>query len=250
MVRHLLLAVVACCWALTAVAAAPRPVSIEAALVEAAEAIPLPPPPAPTPVEPLADCPEAIDLVVSFEISSPAYYNRALVRPIWPGAASGVTIGVGYDLGHQIPTVIRLDWRGHEQVDDLPDAAGVTGERARPLAQAMRHVETPLALAEDVFAASTVPRYWQATARAFPGIEGLGPCAQGALFSLVYNRGAAMAGAKRVEMREIRDRCVPRRDHQCIADQIRRMERHWFGTTIEAGMSRRRQAEARLAWDL
>lgn len=250
MARSFLSALLASCWLLTTYAAAPTPVSVlEAAqgvVIDAVESIPIPPP-EPARTEPLADCTAAIDLVVEFEISSRGYYNARLVHPIWPGAASGVTIGVGYDLGHQIPTVIRLDWQAHPQSGDLPPAAGVTGERARPLTRAMQHVQTPLRLAEDVFTASTVPRYWRSTARAFPGIEGLRPCAQGALFSLVYNRGSAMAGSTRTEMRAIRDQCVPLRDHQCIADQIRRMDRLWRGTSIEAGMTRRRNAEADLA---
>lgn len=216
MVNRFLAAVLALCWSLTATA------------------------------DPLAKCPEAIELVIGFEISSPAYYNRYLIRPMWPGAESGVTIGVGYDLGHQVPPVIRRDWQGHPHTDELEQASGVKGQAARSLASGMKHIETTLRLASDVFEQSTVPRYWQSAVRAFPGIYGLRPCAQGALFSLVYNRGSAMAGSTRQEMRAIRDECVPMRDHQCIADQIRRMERLWIGTTIENGMRRRRHAEADL----
>lgn len=191
--------------------------------------------------------PEAVALVVAFEIVSPSYYRAHLLRPIWPGGASGATIGVGYDLGHQIAHVIREDWVAHQRVEDLAEAALVAGEAARSLVVRMRDIETGYPLAEQVFRTSTVPRYWQATRRAFPGIDELAGGARGALFSLAYNRGTAMAGSRRTEMREIRDRCVPAADYQCIAEQILAMRRLWRGTSIEAGMNRRREAEAALA---
>ena len=195
----------------------------------------------------LAECPAAIDLVVTFEVVGPTYYTRHLQRPIWPGGASGATIGIGYDLGHQVPPVIRRDWVAHPQVDDLPAAAGAVGQAGKEATARIRHVQTPLRLAEQVFTASTVPRYWAMTRRAFPGIDALPPCTQGAMFSLVYNRGSGMAGRTRIEMRTIRDQCIPFEDRQCIADEIVKMTRLWKGTTIEKGMTRRRQAEANLA---
>lgn len=248
MAHRFLAAILALCWSVTW-AAAPRPANVLGDVhheaLAAVDSLPLPEPQTIN-THPLAECPQAIELVIGFEISSPAYYERYLIKPTWPGAASGVTIGVGYDLGHQVQSVIRADWKEHEYVEDLQSASGVTGADAKYLVEPMGHIRTPLRLAESVFEQSTVPRYWQSTARAFPGIETLRPCARGALFSLVYNRGSAMAGATRKEMRAIRDECVPLRDHHCIADQIRRMERLWIGTTIENGMRRRRQAEADL----
>jgi len=47
-------------------------------------------------------------------------------------------------------------------------------------------------------------------------------------------------------MRSIRDR-VPRQDYAGIAADIRAMIPIWAGTSIEKGMRRRREAEARLA---
>lgn len=250
MVRHLVCAVLAGC--LSACAPPDAPIELPAPaeippLVAPPAALPAVAEPEPTPAAPGAPVPpQAIALVVAFEIVSPDYYRAHLLRPIWPGGASGATVGVGYDLGHQIAFVIRGDWREHAQVDRLVTAAGVKGEPARALTIRMRDVETRYPLAEQVFREAIVPRYWQATARAFPGVDELDPGARGALFSLVYNRGTAMAGAKRAEMRAIRDRCIPAEDYECIAEQILAMRRLWRGTTIEAGMNRRREAEAAL----
>ena len=143
--------------------------------------------------------------------------------------------------------MIRADWQRHARVDDLATAAGVVGDPARAVVIQLRDIETDFPLAEGVFSNSTAPRYWLATARAFPGVDALRPGARGALFSIAYNRGTAMAGTRRVEMREIRDRCVPDEDYQCIAEQILAMRRLWRGMDIEAGMTRRREAEAALA---
>ena len=216
----------------------PAPQSAAALVAELVAA--LPPPAAPA----HGVSPRGADRVIAFEVVSPAYYARWLDAPIWPQGVSGVTVGVGYDLGHQIAPVIRDDWQAHIRVDELTQAAGVIGEPARELAATMADVHTPYPLAADVFARATVPRYWRQTVRAFPGVESLRTGARDGLFSLVYNRGAGMAGSSRTEMRTIRADCVPRVDYLCIAGQLRAMARLWRGTPIEAGMVRRREAEA------
>ena len=213
-------------------------------LVDVVDAIPLPPPP--EPVERQILSPAGLELVVHFEIVSPGYYSRHLVHPIWPGGASGVTIGIGYDLGHQLASTIRLDWDDHPQAGLLPPAAGVTRDPAKRLAAEMATITTPFPLAKQVFSEATVSRYWQSTARAYPGVEELTQGAKDALFSLTYNRGPSMAGHRAKEKRHIRDICIPRGDYQCIANQIREMVRLWKGTAIENGMTRRRNAEAML----
>src|SRR5438105_2078742 len=52
-------------------------------------------------------------------------------------------------------------------------------------------------------------------------------------------------GGGRREMRPIRDLC-PKQDYSGIDGQIRKMERLWRGTSIERGMTHRRDAEAGL----
>lgn len=210
------------------------------------------PEPAPEPVISLGSnvCPEALDLIVRFEIVSSGYYQRHLSTPIWPGGSSGATIGVGYDLGHQVPPVIREDWRDHPQIDVLPKAAGVVGRSAKQLTAGMAYVVTPFDLAETVFTQSTLTRYWLMTKRAYPGVEEMPGCVGGALLSLTYNRGGGMAGDRGREKRAIRYICIPNRDAKCVADQIIAMKRIWAGTRLEKGLGRRRDAEARVIWSL
>ena len=43
---------------------------------------------------------ESIEKIIEWEIGDRAYYNKYLSHFTWPGGASGVTVGFGYDLGY------------------------------------------------------------------------------------------------------------------------------------------------------
>lgn len=193
--------------------------------------------------------PAAVALIVRWEVGSQALYTRRYQSPIWPGGASGVTWGIGYDGGHQTRQQIWLDWTVLAAVERLQATAGVTGQAAQPVARRLGDVRVPFGLASDVFAAASLPRYQASARRAFGvgGFDALPADAQGALVSLVYNRGASMTGPARAEMRAIRDVCLPGSDLRCIAGEIRQMCRLWRGTNLEAGLCGRREDEAGLA---
>jgi len=209
--------------------------------------LPITPKP-PAPVQQLLPA-RAVDLIIAFEIGSQAAYTATYERPIWPGAASGVTVGIGYDLGYQSAQVIALDWFAHPRVDRLQTAAGITGTSARTHARSLTDITVRWDLAREVFDQTMLLKYWRTTRRVFghQHFDMLPANAQGALTSLVFNRGGSMTGDKRVEMRAIRDTCLPAQDVACIARFIRAMKRIWIGTTIQRGMDRRRDAEADLA---
>lgn len=187
----------------------------------------------------------AAALTLRWEVTSPAYYRKRLETPIWPGGASGVTWGIGYDGGHQTRPVILDDWQEHAAADRLATTAGITGQDARAILARYRDIPTSFDLASRVFEDRSLVEYERRTERAFrDGFTALRPNACGALISLVYNRGAAMTGDSRREMRNIRDKCVPQQDYACIASEIRSMKRLWRGTVNENGLSARREAEA------
>lgn len=50
---------------------------------------------------------EAKLVVIGFEVTGQAYYEKHEARPTWPQGASGVTIGIGYDLGYNTPENVR-----------------------------------------------------------------------------------------------------------------------------------------------
>jgi hypothetical protein len=189
----------------------------------------------------------AADAIIGFEVSNQAYYDRTLRRPIWPGGASGCTIGIGYDLGYVQPDQMQADWSDYLDGSALATLAAVCGRRGaagQGAARAAQSVVVPWDAASAVFRSSTLPRYAAETAQAFPGCNALPPDSFGALVSLVYNRGAAMdddtLDDRRREMRDIRDAIAaghPENVPQCL----RNMERLWPNA---AGLRARREAEA------
>lgn len=235
------------------VAAQPLPAAVEAAsgavtkpLLAAQAALadltPVLPPPEPRD----AACRRAAAaLTLRWEVTSPAFYRKRLELPIWPGGASGVTWGIGYDGAHATAATIRDDWQAHGQVERLASTTGISGTRARDVLPRYRDIVTPFEHAAGVFENRSLIEYERRTERAFRnGFTELRPNACGALISLVYNRGAATTGDSRREMRNIRDNCVPKQDYACIAAEIRSMKRLWRGTVNENGLSARREAEA------
>jgi GH24 family phage-related lysozyme (muramidase) len=165
----------------------------------------------------------------------------------WPGAASGITLGIGYDLGFGTAEQFEQDWSEFltsDEVARLKTAIGVSGQAARALAPQFSDITIKRADAVQVFKTRTLPLYSQRTEKAFAGVDQLPANAQGALVSLVFNRGTSMVGDKRKEMRAVRD-AVAAGDLQEIANQIRAMKRLWVGKGLD-GLLKRRDAEARL----
>jgi GH24 family phage-related lysozyme (muramidase) len=165
----------------------------------------------------------------------------------WPGGDSGVTIGIGYDLGYVTIDQFEFDWGPYftaDQLNRLREAVGKRGIAARNRAPRFADIRIKRKDAETVFIERSLPMYALKTEMAFPGITELPQDAQGALVSLVFNRGTSMEGDRRSEMRAIRD-AVPRGDLQEIADQLRSMKRLWVNKGLD-GLLRRREEEARL----
>ncbi|HEY8561220.1 MAG TPA: hypothetical protein VIL74_12665 [Pyrinomonadaceae bacterium] len=189
----------------------------------------------------------ALDKIVEYEVISEAAYTKKFQKPIYPGGDSGATIGIGYDLGYNTKTQIDADWRGKiadADLDLLKTAAGVKGAAAAALIPSLKSVSVPFAAAREVFYVSTLPRFAKETRGIYPGVEKLPADAQGALLSLVYNRGASLAGDRRREMKEI-CQCVAARNLDAIAAQIVAMKRLWDVAKL-GGLHRRREEEAAL----
>ena len=203
-------------------------------------------PPATGPPPEMAECRRAAaDLIIRWEVTGPSRYNRALRFPIWPGGASGVTWGVGYDGGHQTSRVILDDWGEHAGKSRLALTAGLTGKRAKAALPKYRDIETLYPYAAHVFETRSLIEYERVAERAFRvdlATVPTGVCA--ALVSIAYNRGGATAGDSRREIRNIRDDRIPKQDWSGVAYEIRSMKRLWRGTVNEKGLSARREDEA------
>lgn len=198
------------------------------------------------PAGPLRISTESKTLIVEFETGGQAYYRKALAKPSWPGGASGVTVGIGYDVGYNTRAQVLADWQAlpESHRNALASSAGIKGVAAKPRASALKWIVVPWETAETVFVANTMPRFGKMTSTAFSGITGKHGHVQGALLSIVFNRGASMSGDSRREMRSIRS-SVATGNIRAIPGQIRAMKRLWYGKGLD-GLLRRRDAEARL----
>jgi hypothetical protein len=197
---------------------------------------------------------KSLDLILEFEVGGGEnYYNKFLKNPSWPGEQSGVTIGIGYDLGYVNKSEFSEDWKDlpKEIFDRLYKVVGIKGYNTKNLIRALKDITIPWDLSLKVFNNKTVTKFWNLTKQTFPNFDNLPEDAKGGLVSLVFNRGNALEGDRRREMKLIRDgmKLVSVYDQKAlsfIANQIRHMKRIWAGGSIEKGMNRRRDAEAKL----
>lgn len=191
----------------------------------------------------VAQCgPRALALILEFE---------GLDQP-WqrPPGESGITIGVGFDLGYCTENKFREAWERHLDSRSflrLHSAIGKTGSRAARIERDMIGCQRiTKEAAYEVFERCTLPKWRAAAAKTFPGLEALSPDQQGVLVSLVFNRGPSLAGPRRREMANIRDilqNPAIQNKPSAIAQQFLNMRRLWPDIP---GLQRRRKAEANL----
>jgi hypothetical protein len=185
---------------------------------------------------------KGIEAIIRWETGGESYYDP---NPEWPGGESGITIGVGWDLGHTHAGETARAWKG--RINDAALALLVSvsthkGTAAQERLPHVRHIAIPWAAALEVFREVTLPTWYLRTLRIYPQVESLpGDCAA-ALVSLVFNRGASLTGERRAEMARIQE-LLKAGDHAGIPAQLRAMTRLW--PTVK-GLRRRREEEADL----
>lgn len=191
----------------------------------------------------------AFDLIVAEEVTSKAYYIKHYQHPEWPGGRSGVTVGIGYDLGYATKKKIADDFGPHvspQMLSVMQSCAGVNGAAAQALLGRVKSsILIPWDIAINVFANRDVPQWIAAVDKALPNCDKLNPTCLGVLVSLAYNRGAGgfnMSGDRFNEMRAIRT-VMANKEFEKIPDLFRSMVRIWPGVK---GLQGRRRREADL----
>lgn len=191
---------------------------------------------------------KALKLILDYEIGGgEAYFNRFLKRPTWPKGASGVTLGIGYDLGYNDIEQFTTDWSNLLSSSDfnrLSKVLGKKGTTAAAVVGSVKDIEIPWGSALQVFQSNTVPRFVAETLKAFPKADQLHPDAFGALVSIVFNRGGSTTGDSRREMYNIKS-LVLAKDYNGIAKEVRAMKRLWINKGLD-GLLKRRDEEADL----
>lgn len=192
--------------------------------------------------------PAAVALIVGFEVSSQAIYTARYRPPTWPGGASGVTVGIGFDCGYSTAAEIRAAWGPYlpaPMVDALAKVAGLHGAPAQTAARALRGtVSVPWAAAMAVFQNRDMPKWESIITVTLPNTAPLSGDSFGALVSLAYNRGASFSapGDRYREMRDIHSNMAAK-NYAAIPNDFRSMVRLW--PTVP-GLRLRRQQEANL----
>lgn len=199
---------------------------------------------------------KGIDQLIEFEISSESYYNKKLKNPIWPKGQSGITIGIGYDLGYTTVKDFLSDWGGRileKEIKLLTTVVGLKGEKANQSLNKVKNIEIKYVDAKEVFYIKTLPKYAKETANAFPGILNLFPDAQSMLLSVIYNRGNKInapqtgidAGKEQREIRRLINNNLKEKDIEAISQQILLMKR-LVNPQIHPGLITRRNKEAEI----
>lgn len=191
---------------------------------------------------------EAIAFIIEKEVSSKAYYVKKLKSPVWPGGRSGVTIGVGFDLGYVSGTLLKqiLAPRLPEaHVSDLLKVVGLKGDAAKARIAELAHIEVPWSDAVEIFNEHKLPRFAALTARTFGETQcrELHPHSFGALVSLVFNRGSNLKGDRRRHMAEIKS-LLEKSEIAHIPQQFREMTVLWENKGLSGLIARRREEAA------
>jgi hypothetical protein len=198
-----------------------------------------------------------VAFIAKEETGGLAYYDMVTRWPHYPGHASGITIGVGYDLRFNTHADFVATWGSYlpgDAVAALSKDIGVKGSKARADELKSMGLSVPFKSAWPVFVGLTLPRFYAETATIYPSIPRLSGLCASALVSLVFNRGASLSGASRREMRQIQA-ILQRADNAALTameksailaeveDQILSMKRLWSNGS---GLIKRRQSEANL----
>lgn len=188
----------------------------------------------------------SIDFIIQHEAGGRAYYDKVLQKPTWPGGESGITIGLGYDLGYNTEKQFIKDWGKtltEANIKTLKTVLGLKGEKAKiSLKGDLLNIRIPYNIAYDVFVKCMVPRYYKLALTIYPGMNELNEDTQGALVSMVFNRGSSLNGDSRKEMRAIVE-LVKKKDYEAIAEEIEKSKRLWEHRGLD-GLVIRREAEA------
>ena len=190
---------------------------------------------------------KAIDLIIQHEVGGRAVYEKRYQKPIWAGGDSGLTIGLGYDIGYVKEAQLFSDWQGLNLnfLNALKRFCGVKGEIVKTMMRGeVLNVIIQYNIAYEVFVKKSIPKYYALTKKIYPQLDELNEDTRGALVSMVYNRGAKIDGDSRKEMKAIVD-LVAKKDYEGIAEQIEQSKRLWEGKGLD-GLVIRREAEADL----
>jgi GH24 family phage-related lysozyme (muramidase) len=194
---------------------------------------------------------KAAELIIQHEVGGRQTYEKRYNKVYWAGGQSGATLGIGYDMGYNTEKQFLADWSSNLNlnfINALRPLCGLKGEQVKGMIKGeVLNVRIPYNTAYEVFVKSSLPRYYAMTKKIYPNMDLLNEDTQGALVSMVYNRGNKLEGDSRLEMRAIVD-LIAKQDYEGIAEQIEKSKRLWENRGMD-GLVIRREAEADMVRD-
>jgi GH24 family phage-related lysozyme (muramidase) len=197
---------------------------------------------------------EAFNFIINEEVSGQENYTKHLANPTYPGGQSGVTIGIGSDIGYTDVKTFNENWGSQltsSTAEMLREAIGRRGARAHSWCASYAHtivIPWPMALQEFCFG-EIVPLE-KLILFSMPPSQSMSATCFGVLVSLAYNRGMDwdLAGDRYREMRAIKAMVLQGRSAWGgIPAEIEAMVRLWpIDSDIGKGLQTRRKAEAAL----
>ncbi len=157
---------------------------------------------------------------------------------------SGITIGYGYDLGQQTKSQIASDLQGFYTPDEIKKFQSVAGLKKNDAVNGLTKVKN-LTITKDTAMQLTKrvkANYAQQTYDIWPEVIDLHPHCQGALLSIVYNRGNELSGDRYKEKKNIQIH-LSKHEYSKIPNEIKAMKRLW-DIKIARGLHLRRDGEA------
>lgn len=177
-------------------------------------------------------------LLINAEVTSKAYYEKRLLKPMWPGGHSGITIGAGYDIGMHTVSQLQKDLFGvvpQADINKLQPACmklGILCKKLLPI-----DVTITWEQLVKLFYGTSLPEYTRMAASIFPELEELHPIEQTVMVGIVYNRGKSLKGDTRREMKEL-VQAIKDDNDVLMASLIRSMKRLWRGKGLDGLIDR------------
>lgn len=194
----------------------------------------------------------SVDMIIYYEVGGRNYYESKFTKPMvpaWQTTSSGVTVGFGFDVGYNTKDQIRKALEGiasDEEIAALQSVAGMKGKNAyyNGLPKVKHKVVITWDEADKIFMRDSLVRFAKQTATTFNLTPTrLHPHSNGALVSLVYNRGPLVDTTdRRKEMSWIKYNIANSKDANIPSD-IRSMKRLWSYSKLK-GLHLRRDSEA------
>ena len=200
---------------------------------------------------------DGIAFIAKEETGGLAYYEMVTQWPHYPGHASGITIGAGYDLRFHSKSDFKKTWGKYlseAYINELSKDIGKKGSKSRAVKLKEKGIAVPFKSAWPAFIEDTLPRFYGYTESIYPSLRRLPDLCRSALVSIVFNRGAGLSGSRKKEMRNMQkilhlgddeslSKAAAKKILQAVENEILSMKRLW---APGSGLIKRRQAEANL----